>query len=327
MAHRFRQQPIIILGMHRAGTTLLARLLSRLGVFLGSGLEGNHEATYFLNLNNILLERSHANWDEPLPMRQFLFNEELLEMQVRCLKADLESFNARRYLGWWRTLRFRSLQNVDFPWGWKDPRNVFTLPIWLRVFPAAKLVYIFRNGVDVARSLVVREQKYLEWQRARLARVSARGSMDVRLKRFGFRGSRRCLSLHGAFSLWEDYVAQGERLLESLPNDRVRIRYEQLLLEPKHHLDRLARFCGIHSPDWNGLRNTIQQVSLDRANAFNQSEELRDFYCSVANTKWMKQLGYSNLIEPATGATLFESALNDSSPSKRSPHSFSLADG
>ena len=59
------------------------------------------------------------------------------------------------FLGWKRYLAYRSLERFDQPWGWKDPRNVFTLPLWLRVFPEAKIIYIVRNGVDVAASLLV----------------------------------------------------------------------------------------------------------------------------------------------------------------------------
>ena len=38
-------------------------------------------------------------------------------------------------------------------WGWKDPRTTITFPIWLQVFPKAKILHILRNGVDVAISI------------------------------------------------------------------------------------------------------------------------------------------------------------------------------
>jgi hypothetical protein len=44
-------------------------------------------------------------------------------------------------------------------WGWKDPRNSITLPVWLKLFPDARVIHIVRNGVDVAESLYRRQQR------------------------------------------------------------------------------------------------------------------------------------------------------------------------
>ncbi len=30
-------------------------------------------------------------------------------------------------------------------WGWKDPRNTFTLPMWLSIFPKARVLHVLRN--------------------------------------------------------------------------------------------------------------------------------------------------------------------------------------
>lgn len=40
-------QPIIILGMHRSGTTMITQLLENLGLFVGTEKEVNHEALFF----------------------------------------------------------------------------------------------------------------------------------------------------------------------------------------------------------------------------------------------------------------------------------------
>ena len=41
--------PIIIIGMHRSGTTLLSKLLEKCGVFMGTKKEENNESIFFLN--------------------------------------------------------------------------------------------------------------------------------------------------------------------------------------------------------------------------------------------------------------------------------------
>src|SRR5262249_51761949 len=68
-------------------------------------------------------------------------------------------------------LRYRSITNMKQPWGWKDPRNTYTLPIWLDVFPHAKVVHVYRHGVDVAHSLRVRQNNSIATARARFSRM------------------------------------------------------------------------------------------------------------------------------------------------------------
>ena len=33
------------------------------------------------------------------------------------------------------------VRDIPFPWGWKDPRNSITLPLWLRLYPEAKIIF------------------------------------------------------------------------------------------------------------------------------------------------------------------------------------------
>jgi hypothetical protein len=40
--------PVIILGMHRSGTTMVTKLLEEVGLFVGDRLDENHEAVLFL---------------------------------------------------------------------------------------------------------------------------------------------------------------------------------------------------------------------------------------------------------------------------------------
>jgi len=51
-----QHQPVILLGMHRSGTSLVARLLDELGLFQGAELQDDHESTHFLAVNELLLE-------------------------------------------------------------------------------------------------------------------------------------------------------------------------------------------------------------------------------------------------------------------------------
>src|SRR5207302_9249377 len=105
------------------------------------------------------------------------------------------------------------------PWGWKDPRNTFTLPMWLHIYPDAKLISIERHGVDVAESLRASEMSNLKGAAQRYERYPALSFL--RQSEDSFVDSPRCLSLDGGFSLWSAYVSQARRMLKMLPVDRV----------------------------------------------------------------------------------------------------------
>jgi hypothetical protein len=162
-------QPVILLGMHRSGTAMIARLLDELGLFQGSEIQDDHESTWFLEINELLLKRVNATWDNPEPMAAFLNSPDAFDLTVHCLEDDLSSKRTREFLGRKRSLKAGTLAKYDKPWGWKDPRTIYTLPLWLKLFPGAKLIYIVRNGVDVASSLNVREVRELKRRREEFA--------------------------------------------------------------------------------------------------------------------------------------------------------------
>ncbi|HEY2586486.1 MAG TPA: sulfotransferase [Tepidisphaeraceae bacterium] len=286
-------QPVILLGMHRSGTAMIARLLDELGLFQGGELQEDHESVWFLDINDLLLKRVNAAWDHPQPIVEFLRNPEAFDLTRRCLEDDLSSSRSRQFLGLKWSQPGRSLLTYDRPWGWKDPRTVFTLPLWLDLFPGAKLVYIIRNGVDVASSLRVRETRELERRRREFDSKPATGSRS-RLERAGFKGSARCLTLSGGFSLWEEYVARAEELLATVSNPKHVIRYETFLADPAQPLAELARFCGVESGE-AAVREAIGRVGVNasRANAYAADSEVRDFHARVRISRWMTHYGYA----------------------------------
>jgi hypothetical protein len=285
-------QPIILLGMHRSGTAMIARLLDELGLFQGTELQEDHESVWFLDVNDLLLKRVNATWDHPEPIIHFLENPGAFDLTARCLADDLSSNRTRPFLGLKWSAPGKTLLNYDRAWGWKDPRTLFTLPLWLELFPGAKLVYIIRNGVDVASSLRVREKRELERRRKEFDSKPAVGGRS-RLQRAGFKGSARCLTLDGAFTLWEDYVTRADQGLANLPNSLHFIRYENFLSDPAAPLAKLARFCGVESGE-SAVRSAIAKVGVNagRANAYAGDAEVRDFYDRVRGSRWMKHYGY-----------------------------------
>lgn len=197
---------------------------------------------------------------------------ELVEDYVRVMMASPRAID---FLGVRGYLSHRGVANLGTPWGWKDPRNTFTLPLWLRVFPKARIVCIERHGVDVAQSLLAREHKIELAARRRYRRYKYLAW--IRPKRGGFLESSRCATLSGGFTLWEEYQRQVEEILADLDPVRVaRVRYEDLLSNPSGNLESLAKFCGL-DPTPRDVQRACRGVNADRAYAYAEDPELRAF--------------------------------------------------
>ncbi len=142
--------PICVAGMHRSGTSLVAKLLHEAGLFLGAeadilpagpgNSEGHFENVRFIEINDAILELAGGTWDR-LPTFEANWHLDSRYDVLLGQAADLIGSFADRE-----------------PWGWKDPRNSLTLPFWQRVIPDVKVVICVRNPLDVAQSLQARNQ-------------------------------------------------------------------------------------------------------------------------------------------------------------------------
>jgi hypothetical protein len=268
--------PVIVMGMHRSGTSLLVRLLHRLGLFCGWKLHPvNHEAYFFNELNDWMLRQAGGGWDQPRVIDDVLAEPETRELIVDYLSFMMTSPRSVRYLGPRRLLKYRGVMGLGEPWGWKDPRNTFLLPLWLELFPDAKVIYVERNGIDVANSLKRRRDRTLTDARTRY--YAHKWFYHFRTLRNGFSQSVRCGTLEGAFSLWEEYVDRGRAHAEVLgPGRCLGIRYEQLLSRPAPLLAEAARFAGLN-PASSAIQAVISDLRTDRAEAYRHDPALAEF--------------------------------------------------
>jgi hypothetical protein len=282
------RDPVIFIGMHRSGTSMLGRLLEELGMFFGARKDENNEALFFQNLNEWLLSQCGGRWDNPAPFNEYFWrsNEAVkwTELYIRNLLASprcIQFLGARFALG--------GIGGLSMPWGWKDPRNTFTLPIWLRIFPNAKVVSIERNGVDVAQSLRAREIKILEdaprfYKKNRMA-------FFLRPRRSGFAHSPRCLVLEDGFALWEEYTSQTDAVMAQLPAERaLALRYEEVLDNPLKWLGETAAFCGLEVSKTQ-LESAVKNIRVDRAKAYEADVELTSF--AAKRSAALSARGYS----------------------------------
>lgn len=132
---------VLILGMHRSGTSCLAGSLEARGLDLGAVSEsdphnarGNRENVELRELNEAVLEHSGGAWDEPPDA--VAWNHALRERRDALLAG--------------RT------RTDGMLWGFKDPRTLVTLPFWLAALRQPILVGTYRHPLAVARSLEAR---------------------------------------------------------------------------------------------------------------------------------------------------------------------------
>lgn len=195
-----RRKVVMVLGMHRSGTSALTRGLQVLNVELGENLTpavaGNNDKGFWedrevVAINESLLERLGGDWDSLslLDDRQF----------DSCLIADLQE-RAARYLD--ERLEIAPLL------GLKDPRISRLLPFWRRLLE--------RMGVDVAYVICVRHPLSVAQSLAR---------------RDGF-------SLAKSLALWQQHNL--DALSHSANSHRLVLCYEHLMDDPKGQLLRLA---------------------------------------------------------------------------------------
>ena len=171
------------------------------------------------------------------------------------------------------------------PWGWKDPRNTFTLPLWLELFPEARVLHVTRHGVDVAASLRYRQRKGL-------AAAASRGwqwRYGLIAKRAGIVDTLRCAGLEGGLALWEEYVIEGRRRVEDMGERAMELQYESVLADPVERMASVARFCGLEvTPE--ALRSAVGEVNPARAFAYRRDPELAQF--ADTHSERLARFGY-----------------------------------
>lgn len=146
---------VCIAGMHRSGTSMVAHLLNKCGLYLGheheimasgsANPDGHWENWNFVRLNEDLLSMVNAAWDLPPKINQ----------DWTKIPAYSQFYN--------RATKIVDSFNDKVLWGWKDPRNTLTLDFWLSVLPNLKILVCLRDPLEVAQSLEARGSASLDF--------------------------------------------------------------------------------------------------------------------------------------------------------------------
>ncbi|WP_150465532.1 sulfotransferase family protein [Francisella sp. SYW-2] len=139
-----KQTCILVLGMHRSGTSALTGLLSMLDVYLGNTTVGDddNEKGYFENsriqqFNDKMLGSIDSSWDD-----EFFSVDKLKNLQ--CYVDDLINLIREEF-------------GTSTIFAIKDPRMCLLFPLWEKALNTLdvdiKIIIPYRNPLEVARSL------------------------------------------------------------------------------------------------------------------------------------------------------------------------------
>ena len=139
---------LIVTGVHRSGTSMVAGVLAKLGISMGEGAvmaaapenpDGFYERIDVMQLNDAILQELGGSWQAPPNLGVDAWNS--------FGQAQLATYRSRIEL----------LSGLFSDWFVKDPRISLLLPLWDRLaLTNLPLIYAVRNPKDVAQSLHLR---------------------------------------------------------------------------------------------------------------------------------------------------------------------------
>ncbi|MGB7274697.1 MAG: glycosyltransferase, partial [Geitlerinemataceae cyanobacterium] len=141
---------LIITGMHRSGTSLMASFIQHLGIDLGNNLleaDKSNPKGYFEDVDFVEFQRS---------VLQACCNVEEAGWQDWgwTQSETIDRTKLTDYRGIAQVLIDRRQQEEQDLWGWKDPRTALLLDFWNELLPQARHLFVYRYPWDVVDSIV-----------------------------------------------------------------------------------------------------------------------------------------------------------------------------
>jgi len=261
---------ILVLGMHRSGTSAVTRCLNLLGAEVGNKLlppaednrSGFWEHAEVVAIHEELLKDLGRVWHDARALPEGWF----LSAAARKAREKLAALIANEFDG-------------SALWAVKDPRLCRFVPLWREVllesgFEAAALLVV-RHPAEVARSLDIREglrseTTYLNWLEYFAEAESATRGMP-----------RAVLSYHGLLSDWREAFAKAGRAMgvkwptpiedahsaidAFLDRSQRHHVFSKGFCQPPEILDRLYELCCAFdsgAQDWNAISGLVDAYRL-----------------------------------------------------------------
>ncbi len=140
---------IIVLGMHRSGTSMVARLLNMMGAYFATeeiampptaaNPKGYWEREDIRQLNDRIFSLLGMSWDNIIDFKSDLLTAAIQQQLEEPASKIIFSLESHR------------------PWMAKDPRFCLLFSLWQPLLEVPIGVYVYRNPIQVAQSLKKRE--------------------------------------------------------------------------------------------------------------------------------------------------------------------------
>ncbi len=229
--------PVILYNASHSGSRLLTRILAEMGVFMGANLNDSEDSLDMAELvEHIVLE--HA------PDFRRLFAEGDLGLEALAFTA-VEAH-----------LRGRPL---DGRWGWKLCETGHALPVISRLFPAAQVIHLIRDGRDVAFSPFV-APKHRYWRKIYFGAAELRSWRGLRMTQRAYRANGELFNA----ARWVHSVTLGRGHGMMLGERYLDVRYEDVVADPQAVAVRIARFLGMPAPALRAETFTIDSGRIGK---------------------------------------------------------------
>jgi hypothetical protein len=200
---------VLVLGMHRSGTSMVAEIIGALGFYLGPADQligrstfnerGHFELVRAVEFDNAVLQAAGGTWDAPPP-------RDRIEGLAATLRPSIDEWFGGHPA-----------------WAFKDPRLCLTVPVWMAALSPedVRVVHVMRDPYATARSVITRNAA-MELPSTH----HAKGEMTIA----------------GALGLREEYNRRAGVYTEAFGLPRLTVWYEQVLEDPRRETARLADF-------------------------------------------------------------------------------------
>lgn len=227
---------LIVLGMHRSGTSALTGVLSNLGIDTGTSLspadyavnpKGFWEHQKIVAIHEELLASIESSWDDERPLPKNWWRDPSINRFKLALHEVIQQDFAQSVL-----------------WAVKDPRLSRLLPLWIEILNEIEvqplIVITVRHPYEVARSLE---------------------------KRDGFIPDK-------SYLLWLRYLIEMEAASRELP--RVLVTYEQLLMDWRQVVQQIAKSFSLLFDINDHQQNLIENFLEPSLRHYEASEKLHN---------------------------------------------------
>ena len=251
-------QPIIITGMHRSGTSLLSKIFESNGVFMGKYKEKNNESKFFLRINRWMFSMLGASWDNPKSFKH-IDNDTRNLILNRINNIILSRYNFY-YFGLKSLLFKKSFYNNPNQWGWKDPRNTFTLELWLKLFPNAKVVNIERHPLDSSLSLLRRQEIFKDIDMKMKNKFYYPLTNLLSISHSSLISSTLINDIDDCLEITKKYILESYKNEKNYKKNIISIKYEDLLMKPKETINNVFNHCNLILDEKN-INKIIQTIN------------------------------------------------------------------